>query len=118
MSILKQQFTTIFSLLFCRIPEQKIHKIRKETDVELLCKAIYDNGEQYMDGTGAISFMDLKVVSKKINFRLFCLSLFPSLPFVNFVDFHIMSVSRKIVKKIPCHFHENFSILSFGAKSG
>ena len=33
----------------------------KETDVELLCKAIYDNGEQYMDGTGAINFMDLKV---------------------------------------------------------
>ena len=33
----------------------------KETDVELLCKAIYENGEQYMDGTGAINFMDLKV---------------------------------------------------------
>ena len=33
----------------------------KETDVELLCKAIYDNGEQYMDGTGAITFLDLKL---------------------------------------------------------
>ena len=67
MSILKQQFTTIFSLSFCRIPEQKVHKISKETDVELLCKAIYENGEQYMDGTGAINFMDLKLVSAKIH---------------------------------------------------
>ena len=48
-------------LLLCRIPEEKIHKMSKETDVELLCKAIYENGEQYMDGTGAINFMDLKV---------------------------------------------------------
>eukprot|EP00093_Oithona_nana_P005836 05836.XXX_124431_124693_1 [CDS] Oithona nana genome sequencing. len=44
-----------------QIPEEKIHKMSKETDVELLCKAIYENGEQYMDGTGAINFMDLKV---------------------------------------------------------
>ena len=34
----------------------------KETDVEHLCKAIYDNGEQYMDGTAAISFSALKMV--------------------------------------------------------
>lgn len=35
---------------------------KNETDVELLCKAIYENGEQYMDGTGAIAFASLKSV--------------------------------------------------------
>ena len=35
----------------------------KESDVEQLCKAIYDNGEQYMDGTAAISFASLRIVS-------------------------------------------------------
>ena len=33
-----------------------------ESDVEILCRAIYDNGEQYMDGTGAIAFSKLKQV--------------------------------------------------------
>ena len=37
-------------------------KQTKETDVELLCKYIYDYGEQYMDGTGAITFSKLKQV--------------------------------------------------------
>ena len=37
-------------------------KQTKETDVELLCKYIYDYGEQYMDGTGAIIFSKLKQV--------------------------------------------------------
>ena len=37
-------------------------KHKNETDVELLCKAIYENGEQYMDGTGAIAFAPLKAV--------------------------------------------------------
>ena len=36
--------------------------IEKETDVEQLCKVIYDNGEQYMDGTAAINFAALKIV--------------------------------------------------------
>ena len=103
MSILKQQFTTIFSLLFCRIPEQKIHKIRKETDVELLCKAIYENGEQYMDGTGAISFMDLKVVSKKINFRLVVLSIpipFPSICQFRRFSYYVSAVA--VVRRVVC----------------
>ena len=38
-----------------------------ESDVEILCRAIYDNGEQYMDGTGAIAFSKLKQV--RIFFR-------------------------------------------------
>ena len=33
-----------------------------ESDIELLCKAIYENGEKYMDGTGAIAFARLKQV--------------------------------------------------------
>ena len=36
--------------------------LEKETDVEQLCKVIYDNGEQYMDGTAAINFAALKIV--------------------------------------------------------
>jgi len=35
--------------------------LEKETDVEQLCKVIYDNGEQYMDGTAAINFAALKI---------------------------------------------------------
>ena len=38
-------------------------KPNMESDVEMLCRAIYDNGEQYMDGTGAIAFSKLKQVS-------------------------------------------------------
>ena len=34
-----------------------------ESDVEILCRAIYDNGEQYMDGTAAINFASLRIVS-------------------------------------------------------
>ena len=37
-------------------------KPNMESDVEILCRAIYDNGEQYMDGTGAIAFSKLKQV--------------------------------------------------------
>ena len=38
-------------------------KPNMESDVEILCRAIYDNGEQYMDGTGAIAFSKLKQVT-------------------------------------------------------
>ena len=48
----------------------------KETDVEHLCKAIYDNGEQYMDGTAAITFSALRIVSIKK------LQNFPNITFV------------------------------------
>ena len=44
-------------------------KQTKETDVELLCKYIYDYGEQYMDGTAAIIFSKLKQVG--FFFKLF-----------------------------------------------
>ena len=40
-----------------------------ESDVEILCRAIYDNGEQYMDGTGAIAFSKLKQVKKNFFIR-------------------------------------------------
>ena len=41
----------------------KAMSLDNETDVERLCKAIYDNGEQYMDGTAAINFASLRIVS-------------------------------------------------------
>ena len=40
----------------------KAMTLEKESDVEQLCKIIYDNGEQYMDGTAAINFAALKIV--------------------------------------------------------
>ena len=43
-------------------------KQTKETDVELLCKYIYDYGEQYMDGTAAIIFSKLKQVGLFLNY--------------------------------------------------
>lgn len=47
-----------FAALFFRVESIQ----NQESDVEHLCKAIYDNGEQYMDGTAAITFTDLKIV--------------------------------------------------------
>ena len=52
-------------IFFCRSKDSsktKAMTIEKETDVEQLCKVIYDNGEQYMDGTAAINFAALKIV--------------------------------------------------------
>ena len=52
----------IFFFRFKDFNKTKDMTREKETDVEQLCKVIYDNGEQYMDGTAAINFAALKIV--------------------------------------------------------
>merc|ERR1712223_28441 len=59
---------TILETSFSTITRSKTEEKAKamsldnETDVERLCKAIYDNGEQYMDGTAAINFASLRII--------------------------------------------------------
>lgn len=57
-----------------------------ETDVECLCKAIYDHGERYMDGTAAINFTELRMVRLFIIDDLFMIDLFQGFPWIRQLD--------------------------------